>query len=109
MTSVRCILVETTVPVRIRPRMETSPVKGHFLSVRAPCQPLPHPNLHYGRRTNVIALDGCLGCLEAQSDVFIPSSLALTDSSVLAALGALVLGVEEDVRLLLISTLALNC
>ena len=32
MTRVRCILVETTVPVRIRPRMETRPVKGHFLS-----------------------------------------------------------------------------
>lgn len=30
---VRCILVETTVPVRIRPRMETVPVKGHFLSI----------------------------------------------------------------------------
>lgn len=30
---VRCILVDTTVPVRIRPRMETRPVKGHFLSV----------------------------------------------------------------------------
>lgn len=25
---------ETTFPVRIRPRIETSPVKGHFLSVR---------------------------------------------------------------------------
>jgi hypothetical protein len=34
MTRVRCILVETTVPVRIRPRIETKPVKGHFLSVR---------------------------------------------------------------------------
>lgn len=33
MIRVRCILVETTVPVRIRPRMETRPVKGHFLSV----------------------------------------------------------------------------
>lgn len=33
MMMVRCILVETTVPVRIRPRMETRPVKGHFLSV----------------------------------------------------------------------------
>ena len=32
MTRVRCILVETTVPVRIRPRIETIPVKGHFLS-----------------------------------------------------------------------------
>jgi hypothetical protein len=30
---VRCILVETTVPVRIRPRIETWPVKGHFLSI----------------------------------------------------------------------------
>ena len=30
---VRCILVDTTVPVRIRPRIETRPVKGHFLSV----------------------------------------------------------------------------
>lgn len=29
---VRCILVETTVPVRIRPLMETWPVNGHFLS-----------------------------------------------------------------------------
>lgn len=34
MMSVRCILVETTVPVRIRPRMEIRPVKGHFLSTR---------------------------------------------------------------------------
>lgn len=32
MTMVRCILLETTRPVRIRPRMETRPVKGHFLS-----------------------------------------------------------------------------
>lgn len=30
---VRCILVDTTVPVRIRPRIETIPVKGHFLSM----------------------------------------------------------------------------
>lgn len=34
MTRVRCILVETTFPVRIRPRMETIPVNGHFLSVQ---------------------------------------------------------------------------
>ena len=33
MMRVRCILVETTVPVKIRPRIETRPVKGHFLSV----------------------------------------------------------------------------
>jgi len=35
---VRCILVETTVPVKIRPRIETRPVKGHFLSVDAESQ-----------------------------------------------------------------------
>jgi hypothetical protein len=29
---VRFILVETTFPVSIRPRIEISPVKGHFLS-----------------------------------------------------------------------------
>lgn len=33
---VRVILAETTLPVRIRPRMETSPVKGHFLSMYEP-------------------------------------------------------------------------
>lgn len=32
MMRVLCIFVETTVPVRIRPRIETMPVKGHFLS-----------------------------------------------------------------------------
>jgi len=35
-TSVRCILVETTVPVRMRPRIETKPVNGHFLSMYEP-------------------------------------------------------------------------
>ena len=30
------ILVEWTTPVKIRPRMETSPVKGHFLSMYVP-------------------------------------------------------------------------
>src|ERR1700682_3592198 len=33
MTMVRAIFVEMTLPVRIRPRIETSDVKGHFLSV----------------------------------------------------------------------------
>lgn len=37
---VRCILADTTVPVRIRPRMETRPVNGHFLSV-ASCKRVP--------------------------------------------------------------------
>lgn len=34
MMRVLCILVETTVPVRIRPRIETWPTNGHFLSVK---------------------------------------------------------------------------
>jgi hypothetical protein len=33
---IRCILVVCTTPVRIRPRMETIPVKGHFLSMYEP-------------------------------------------------------------------------
>jgi hypothetical protein len=36
MMMVLVILVEWTTPVRIRPRMETSPVKGHFLSMYVP-------------------------------------------------------------------------
>ncbi len=39
MTSVRCIFVETTVPVRIRPRIDTRPVNGHFLSVNQTLEP----------------------------------------------------------------------
>ena len=33
MTMVRVILVLTTLPVRMRPRIETRPVNGHFLSM----------------------------------------------------------------------------
>lgn len=36
MMRVRFILVERTTPVRMRPRMETFPVKGHFLSMYVP-------------------------------------------------------------------------
>lgn len=35
MMMVRVILVDTTLPVRIRPRIETRPVQGHFLSVKS--------------------------------------------------------------------------
>lgn len=34
MMMVRCILAETTMPERMRPRMEIWPVKGHFLSTK---------------------------------------------------------------------------
>jgi hypothetical protein len=35
---VRVILVETTTPLRMRPRIDTLPVKGHFLSMYVPCK-----------------------------------------------------------------------
>ena len=50
MMMVRCILVETTVPVRIRPRIETMPVKGHFLSAEITSQPLLQPSLPAPRK-----------------------------------------------------------
>jgi len=59
-------------------------------------------------RTDVVAVNGGLGCLEAQSYILIPSSLALSDSSVQASL-LWALRAEEDVRLLLISAFALDC
>jgi hypothetical protein len=34
--SVRFILYDFTVPVKMRPRMETLPVNGHFLSMYVP-------------------------------------------------------------------------
>ena len=33
---VRFILVDLTTPVKMRPRMDTLPVKGHFLSMYVP-------------------------------------------------------------------------
>jgi hypothetical protein len=55
-------------------------------------------------RTNVAALNGGLGGSEAQTDVLVPSSASLARSSGLG----LDLGVLEDVRLLLVSTLRLD-
>lgn len=116
MTRVRCILVETTVPVRIRPRIETWPVKGHFLSV-IPILVFSTP----GRRvfwiaqnyqvwqkvfhTNVGALDCGLRGPEAQSNIFVPSSPTLSNS---CAFSSLCLLVDENMRLLLESALRLH-
>ena len=36
MMMVRFILVDLTTPVKMRPRMDTLPVKGHFLSMYVP-------------------------------------------------------------------------
>lgn len=131
MMRVRCILVETTVPVRIRPRIETRPVKGHFLSVDGhrvskssspSTYVFPSPEgfqFHHrisillrsiGRpetefippsRTDVVALNGSLGGLEAQTDILVPPL------AVLARAGSLDLGlaVEEDCITTTVSTL----
>ena len=133
MTRVRCILVETTVPVRIRPRIETRPVKGHFLSVfeiRSVCSHTFAASVTVQRelspldccfcaassfsqlsfdgefRTDVVSLDRILWRPEAQAHIFVPSPATLADS---LALRALVLGVLEDVRLLLERALRLDC
>jgi hypothetical protein len=53
---VRFILVDTTLPVRIRPRIEMSPVKGHFLSTVSSHD--EHIFNTHGSRTDVSAVDG---------------------------------------------------
>lgn len=103
MTRVRCILVETTVPVRILPRMETKPVNGHFLS-RELSQSFE--KLRYrSDLTDIAALDGSFGSFEAQPNVLVPSPSTFSHP---LALCILALVIEEDVRLLLISPLRLN-
>ena len=53
---VRFILVDTTLPVRIRPRIEMSPVKGHFLS-EFPSHD-EYTYVLYESHTDVSAIDG---------------------------------------------------
>lgn len=102
MINVRCIFVETTVPVRIRPRMVTLLVNGHFLSVLSLVLPCHLPSIH----TNVAALDGSLWCPETQTNIFVVSATAFSN---LLRLCDCALVVEEDVWLLLVSTLTLDC
>jgi len=64
---------------------------------------------HTGERAflvDVSTLNGGLWCSEAQADIFVPSSSTLANSSALCGLGFVV---EEDVRLLLVGALGLNC
>lgn len=56
----------------------------------------------FPRLTNVVAVDGCPGSLEAETDILIPSAGPAAD-----LLGASGLGVQEK-RLLLESTLGLD-
>jgi hypothetical protein len=53
---VRFILVDTTLPVSIRPRIEMFPVKGHFLSKVSSYDEHIY-NIH-GSRTDASAVDG---------------------------------------------------
>ena len=69
------------------------------------------PSLQKTRRrrttlTDVAALNGSLGGSESQPDIFEPSPTGLAN---LLALRGLRLVVEEDVRLLLVGTLGLDC
>lgn len=70
---VRVILVETTRPVRIRPRMEISLVNGHFLSVTT------RVVIVYGlfqqskksARTDIGSIHRLGGCLEPKAHILI--------------------------------------
>ena len=69
MMIVRVIFVETTRPVRIRPRIETSPVNGHFLSAlffRF------HGASMREVRTNVVSVNGLWRGLESQPNILKP-------------------------------------
>ena len=108
--SVRCIFVETTVPLRIRPRIETKPVKGHFLSVpksyqKTMCREVSLERLVMKTHTDVGSLNRCLRGPEAQTDIFVPSPSTLADSPALGLEGFVV---EEDVGLFLKGTLGLD-
>jgi hypothetical protein len=70
--------------------------QAHMICPYVPIQP---------SLTNVVALDGSLGSPEAQTDVLVPSPATL---SYTLGLAALALGVQEDMRLLLESALALD-
>ena len=74
MMIVRVILVDTTRPLRMRPRMETSPVKGHFLSTaRVRICPIVATNEH--AHTDVSALNRLRGGLEAKANILVPPLL----------------------------------
>lgn len=85
------ILVECTIPERIRPRMDTFPVKGHFLSMYLPVESQKSGqsccrwiDVHVfltiegegerGKRT----LNCTTGSPESQTDVLVPSHALLS-------------------------------
>ena len=85
-------------------------MKGHFLSIASAsvqelCCKWDNPSPY--QRTDVGAFDGSLWCPKPQANVLVPSSPALSDLGALA-LCSLRLGVDEDMRLLLVGTLRLH-
>ena len=96
-------------PVRIRPRIETSPVNGHFLSrqpkLTAYTSQLPVPTRASYQHTDICSLNSSLWCSEPQPNVLVPSSSTFTDLGAFRPLGLLV---DEDVRLFLIGALRLH-
>src|SRR5271156_2504751 len=70
MIAVRVIFVETTLPVRIRPRIEISPVNGHFLSIVTYAFNTYVPKC-WGR-TDICTVNSIGWCFETESDVFVP-------------------------------------
>jgi hypothetical protein len=82
MMMVLVILVDFTTPERIRPRIETSPVKGHFLSERTKHQMNTQGQLNripstcgarICRLTDVGSVDGLGRGLEAKTDILVPT------------------------------------
>jgi hypothetical protein len=101
MMIVRCIFVETTVPVRIRPRMDTlyPTLILHFSF-------LASQNIQsseWALLVNVFSINGILWCPEAQANVLVPSSSTFSCTPRLGCRSV----VLEDMRLLLESALTL--
>jgi hypothetical protein len=75
MIIVRVILVETTRPVRMRPRIETSLVNGHFLSKSICIVYRLLSRYKLDTRTNVSSVNRLCGCLVSKSHILIPPPL----------------------------------
>ena len=77
----RVIFVETTRPVKMRPRMETSPVNGHFLSSGRETDTevcIYDQNQGIGR-TDVRAVNCLRGGLESKTNILVPPLLLSGD------------------------------
>lgn len=71
MITVRVIFVETTLPLRRRPRIETRPVQGHFLSILCQYSVLVRVS-RKALLTNVSTVDSGVRGLETKTDILVP-------------------------------------